>query len=55
MRGLLALGAPLGVPEQVDQEEVQVAYRDIILRAREVADSRPSVLKRKKGLYKQRM
>ena len=32
MRGLLALGAPLGVPEQVDQEEVQVAYRDIILR-----------------------
>ena len=32
MRGLLALGAPLGVSEQVDQEEVQVAYRDIILR-----------------------
>jgi len=31
-RGLLALGAPLGGSEQVDQEEVQVAYCDIILR-----------------------
>jgi len=34
MRGLLALGAPLGGRDQVDQEEVQVAYRDIILRER---------------------
>ena len=33
MRDCLAsLGAPLGVTEQVDQDEVAVAYRDIILR-----------------------
>ena len=33
MRDCLAsLGAPLGVTEQVDQDEVPVAYRDIILR-----------------------
>ena len=33
MRDCLAsLGAPLGVTEQVDQDEVHVAYRDIILR-----------------------
>jgi hypothetical protein len=31
-RGLLALGAELGGPDHVDPEEVQVAYRDIILR-----------------------
>ena len=29
---LASLGAPLGVTEQVDQDEVHVAYRDIILR-----------------------
>jgi hypothetical protein len=32
MRGLLALGAPLGGPAYVDPGGVQVAYRDIILR-----------------------